>query len=402
MAIRLERVEQGKSGQVTELFPYRMPFAVAGGMASFIICMCTFVVVAALIVRVPETVTAPFVLLPKGGADPVQSPFDGVVEKVHAAATGEVEAGALLFTIRAPRILEFAAERRTLEEDLAAVTQRRNAAAEDYAVDRRLQEAEITQRKEEIAYRKKYLEVYQDVSARIKALEKAGLAPTLELLNQQLGQAEAERDAALADEQFKSATLSLVRIEADHQQLLDQLDQEDARLHVQISSLDTRLENTKDDLVEVRAPSAGTLLSVARRRVGDVVAVGQDLCQLAPRAAPLQAIVQLPEAGMGRLREGQHTQLLFEAFPYQRYGVVGGKVAWISPAPMQIKEGEKGFVANVSLDAETIGKAKAARPLSAGMGGEARVHVGRRTLIEYAFEPLRRLRENMRGESETE
>jgi hypothetical protein len=31
------------------------------------------------------------------------------------------------------------------------------------------------------------------------------------------------------------------------------------------------------------------------------------------------------------------------------------------------------------------------------MGGEARVVVGRRTMIEYAFEPIRQLRENMRN-----
>jgi hypothetical protein len=31
-----------------------------------------------------------------------------------------------------------------------------------------------------------------------------------------------------------------------------------------------------------------------------------------------------------------------------------------------------------------------------GMRGEARIVVGRRTLIEYAFEPIRQLRENIR------
>ncbi len=30
------------------------------------------------------------------------------------------------------------------------------------------------------------------------------------------------------------------------------------------------------------------------------------------------------------------------------------------------------------------------------MGGQARIVVGERTLIEYAFEPIRQLRENMR------
>jgi hypothetical protein len=31
------------------------------------------------------------------------------------------------------------------------------------------------------------------------------------------------------------------------------------------------------------------------------------------------------------------------------------------------------------------------------MAGEARIVVGQRTMIEYAFEPIRQLRENMRN-----
>lgn len=401
MAILAENLEQGKSGQVTELFPYRMPFAVAGGIASFLIVFCTTAFIASLIVKIPETVQAPFVLTPAGGADPVQSPFDGVIEAVHAVAPHEVVAGDLLFTIRAPQVQALAAERRTLEKDLAGVAQRREAIEEDYAVARRLQDAEIAQRKEEVEYRTKYFEVYQEVRGRIQALAKAGLAPTIELLNQQLGQAEAERDLALANEQRKSAQLALDRIEADHTHELEKLEQEEARLRIQIEGFSERLRDTASDLVEVRAPSTGMLLSVARRRPGDVVAVGQELCQLAPHGVPLIAKVQLPERFMARLREKQTTRLLFEAFPYQRYGVVEGRVIWISPAPLNADQGNEdagGFVAHVTIDTQNIGQGDAARPLRAGMGGEARIHTGRRTLIEYAFEPLRSLRENLRGD----
>lgn len=399
MPTRTDHLEQGKLGQVTELFPYRMPFAVAGGIASFLIAFCGIAFVASLVVKVPETVQAPFTLVPLGGADPVQAPFDGMIETVYAKTAGEVTTGDLLFTIRAPSIQQLAGERRTLASDLAAVAQRRDAAKESHAVARRIQEAEVTQRTEEVAFRKKYMEVYRDVRGRIEALAEKGLAPTIELLNQQLGQAEAERDLALASEQAKAAQLALEGIEAEHAHTLEKLDQEEARLKVQMADLDKRLRHTADDLVEVRAPTTGVLLSVMRRRPGDVVSVGQELCQLAPQGATLRAKVQLPERSMARLREGQATRLLFEAFPYQRYGVVEGKVDWISPAPVESKGEEAGFVAQVTLQAQSIGEGTGARPLRAGMGGEARISTGRRTLIEYAFEPLRGLRENMRGGS---
>lgn len=398
MPVRTEHLDQGKLGQVTELFPYRMPFAVAGGLASFLIAFCAICFVASLVVKVPETVQARFTLLPAGGADPVQSPFDGVIETVQAKAATEVAAGDLLFTIRAASIQQLAGERRTLEADLAAVAKRRDAAKENHAVACRLQEAEINQRTKEVTFRTKYMEVYAEVRKRIDELAQKGLAPTLELLNQQLTQAEAERDLALATEQSKAARLALDRIESEHAHAMQVLDQEEARLKVQIADLATRLEGTSGDLVEVRAPTAGVLLAVARHRPGDVVSVGQELCQLAPQGTTLRARIQLPERAMARLREGQSTRLLFEAFPYQRYGVVEGKVDWISPAPVEAKEQESGFVAQVTLQAQQIGEGARARPLRAGMGGEARISTGRRTLIEYAFEPLRGLRENVLGE----
>jgi hemolysin D len=85
----------------------------------------------------------------------------------------------------------------------------------------------------------------------------------------------------------------------------------------------------------------------------------------------------------------------FEAFPYQRYGAVNGKLDWISPSAVTSSDGSH-FVALASLDRTVISVSSAkALPLRVGMKGEAHIIVGGRTLIEYAFEPVRQLRENM-------
>ena len=163
---------------------------------------------------------------------------------------------------------------------------------------------------------------------------------------------------------------------------------------VQLDGLNTRLKDVSDDLVTVRSPYRGIILSVARKRVGDVVSVGQELCQIAPADAPARAHLQLEERGMALLREGQSAKLLFEAFPYQRFGVVHGELTWLSPAALPGSD-EGRFVAQVTPEKNHIG---ADQPLRVGMGGKARINVGRRTLIEYVFEPLRSLRENMRDQ----
>jgi hypothetical protein len=53
-------------------------------------------------------------------------------------------------------------------------------------------------------------------------------------------------------------------------------------------------------------------------------------------------------------------------------------------------------VALASLDDAALPVRRRPLLLRVGMKGEARIVVGRRTLIEYAFEPVRQLRESMR------
>jgi HlyD family secretion protein len=88
-------------------------------------------------------------------------------------------------------------------------------------------------------------------------------------------------------------------------------------------------------------------------------------------------------------------RFFFDAFPYQRYGAVSAKLDWISPSAVTSPEGPH-FVALASLDQTDTAPRKHPLPLRVGMGGQARIVVGERTLIEYAFEPIRQLHENMR------
>jgi multidrug efflux pump subunit AcrA (membrane-fusion protein) len=103
----------------------------------------------------------------------------------------------------------------------------------------------------------------------------------------------------------------------------------------------------------------------------------------------------LPETGLPKLATGQQARFFFDAFPYQRYGTVAAKLDWISPSAVSSPEGPH-FVALASLDDAAIPIRRRPLPLRVGMKGEARIVVGRRTLIEYAFEPVRQLRESMR------
>jgi multidrug efflux pump subunit AcrA (membrane-fusion protein) len=75
---------------------------------------------------------------------------------------------------------------------------------------------------------------------------------------------------------------------------------------------------------------------------------------------------------------------------------VTGKLDWISPSAVTTPEGSQ-FVALGSLDKYEIVAVKGqVLPLRVGMRGDAHIITGARTLIEYAFEPIRQLRESLK------
>jgi hypothetical protein len=107
----------------------------------------------------------------------------------------------------------------------------------------------------------------------------------------------------------------------------------------------------------------------------------------------LHAEISVTQSAVARLKPGQAVKLLYDAFPYQRYGVRYGTLRWISPAA-SVVEGRPAFLALADVQDQSVsiqGEPWALRP---GMGGTAKVVVGRRPLWSYALDPIRQLREN--------
>jgi HlyD family secretion protein len=148
-------------------------------------------------------------------------------------------------------------------------------------------------------------------------------------------------------------------------------------------------------VLSIRSPYDGVVISMDQRTVGAVVQQGQVLCQLSPENAKPTAKILLNEAGLAKLVIAQKVRFFFDAFPYQRYGAVNGKLDWISPSAVTSTDGSH-FVAAASLERTAISvRSGQTVPLRVGMKGESHIVVGHRTLIEYAFEPIRQLRESV-------
>jgi hemolysin D len=147
------------------------------------------------------------------------------------------------------------------------------------------------------------------------------------------------------------------------------------------------------------APCDGTVVKLLVRSPGTAVDALEVLAEIVCRDERLQAELVVPQRGLAQLNAGQAVKLRYDAFPYQRYGVRYGTLRWISPATQTQAQGEgASFRALADLDEQTLRIGSQTRPVLPGMGGEASVIVGKRSLASYAFQPLRQMREALAAE----
>lgn len=377
----------------SEMLPQNPPSWFVRSAAWLLIAMFGIALLAAIVVRLPETVMCPFVLTASQGADPIQSPRQAVIHQVAVSEGQEVKTGQSLFVLGSDEIRGLDTQSRTLGEDLRSREESLAKADTAYASQLEIKTAEISQAESEVKFREKHASTSRDLVARMEKLSKKGGIAQVELIKYRLEAAESEKDLSVAQRTLQQVTFDRERIQTEHARQRNEDLAEIEKLKFRLSALKGDMENSQLNLLTVRAPYDAVVISLTQRNAGNVVQSGQELCQLARTDSNRRARLIVNEAGVPKLAVGQRVRLFLDAFPYQRYGVVNAKLDWVSPSAVASSEGSH-FVALASLDNSE--SRRRPLPLRVGMGGQARIVVGQRTMIEYAFEPIRQLRENMR------
>ena len=380
----------------SEMLPQEPPPWIVRATAWILVGAFLFALFIAIVMRLPESVHCRFILIPATGADPIQSPRQAIISRVAVEEGQPVKAGEDLFVLRSDEIRGWDTQFRTFTEDLhtkeEGLTQYETACAAQLEIKK----AEIEQSKSEVKFRENHAATSRDLVTRMEKLAKLGGESEIDLIKSKLDLAGSEKDLSVAQRTLQQVNLDRQRMETDHARQLREQRADIEKLKMRIGALKADLENTQQNLLTLRSPYEGVIISMDQRTVGSFVQQGQVLCQLAPKDAKPRARMTLNEAGLPKLGVAQRIRYFFDAFPYQRYGAVTGKLDWISPSAVTTTDGSH-FVALGSLDSSEISpRTGQTLPLRVGMRGDAHIIVGGRTLIEYAFEPIRQLRESMK------
>src|ERR1043166_3525742 len=388
--------ERGSLDVESEMLPQEPPPWIIRSTAWLLLAAFLFALLVAIIMRLPETVYCQFVLIPATGADPIQSPRQAIISRGAVEEGQPVKLGEALFVLRSDEIRGWDTQFRTLTEDLRTKEESLTRYENAYVAQRGMKNAEIEQAKSEVKFRENHANTSRDLVTRMEKLAKLGGESEIDLVKLKLDLAGSEKDLSVAQRTVQQVNLDRERMEAEHARQRAEQQSEIEKLKMRIGALKTDLKNAQQNLLTIRSPYEGVIISMDQRSVGTFVQQGQVLCQLAPKDAKPRARMTLNEVGLPKLIVAQRVRYFFEAYPYQRYGTVTGKLDWISPSAVTTSDGSR-FTALGSLDRYDISsRAGKILPLRVGMRGDAHIIIGGRTMIEYAFEPIRQLRESMR------
>ena len=137
------------------------------------------------------------------------------------------------------------------------------------------------------------------------------------------------------------------------------------------------------------APIDGVVQQLAVHTVGGVVTPAQQLMVIAPREGLLEVEAWVDNKDIGFVNPEQEAEIKVEAFPFTRYGTIGGKILTLSKDAVPIEKVGLVYTARVSMNRSTVNVENDKEVnLSPGMNVSVEIKTGQRRLIEYFLSPL--------------
>jgi len=161
----------------------------------------------------------------------------------------------------------------------------------------------------------------------------------------------------------------------------------------------------RERLLELRAPQAGIVKDLATHTAGTVAAPGTILMTLVPEGDALVAEVWVSNQDTGFVRPGQDVKVKLAAFPFQKYGMIDGRVIHVNadateaPSPNTRSDALSGrdrpmgplaFRTLIELASQELRSDEGRYALAPGMQVAGEIHLGTRTVLEYLLSPVQR------------
>lgn len=207
-----------------------------------------------------------------------------------------------------------------------------------------------------------------------------------------------EKEGDLAFQQAKAGELTAALEESRRRRESMVAEFERAAVNAKVDA-DKRAALLEQDLVKastreqqqiLTAPVAGTVQQLAVHTVGGVVTPAQALMVIAPSDYQAEVEAILENKDVGFVKVGQHVEVKVETFPFTRYGTLPGMVSFVSKDAVPDEKRGLIFQARVKLQKAAIRVDEREVRLSPGMAVTAEIGTGKRSVMEFFLDPIRK------------
>ncbi len=164
---------------------------------------------------------------------------------------------------------------------------------------------------------------------------------------------------------------------------LSQLDHDVAQERLVFEQALRTLRSNVDDWIRrfiLRSPIKGRIVFMVPLQENKFLQQGKLLGYVVPDNAGYYAEITLPQSNFGKIDSGLQVQLRFEAYPYEEFGFVQGRLSYISRVPS-----DSGFPATVILDKGLVSNYAKTIPYTNGLKAQAIVVTNTSRLFQRIY-----------------
>lgn len=386
--------------------------------------------------QVDEVGTAQGRLEPKGNTIRLDAPVAGTVSAIQVKEGQSIQQGQPLMELQSDVVnadlLQAQAKLEGLLNRQTQLTAIKAQLESSLSTARQQVQAQVASQQATIDKAQKQQSAFQESLGLIRDIQAKDRARVSQLskLSEQGAIArsqveDAERIAIQNDQQFQKAQTDIQQAEAEVQKQGKEYQRilRDGELSIsdktkQVKELQSQIIDAESEAGQTRslikslqyqrqqrvlyAPASGTLFQLLILHPGAVVQPGQTIAQIAPQTARLVLRARMDNKQTGFLKVGLPAKVKFDAYPFQDYGILPGRMSWIAPtsslpAPTGAPTATPGntassFEVEIELAQSFIQAQGKAIALKAGQTATAEVIVRQRRVIDLFLDPFRKLR----------
>lgn len=258
-------------------------------------------------------------------------------------------------------------------------------------------EIQVVQKKDEAQEKQ---QIYEQSQGEI---EQAQLRIAEQKSSYQKSLKQAQSDIEQANLRLSEQKRSLQTLTHSNKLALLKIEEQLKNIETDITSLNSEIEQTRNQIKSLnfqlsqytlKAPASGIVFQLPIQKAGAVVQQGTHIAEIASDNSPLIVRAQMPTTQSGSLEEGLPVKLKFDAYPFQDYGLLEGKLSKISPTTSEIDTPNgkiEVYKLEISLNQTCMPSANQCIPLRPGDTATAEVIVRQRRIIDFILDPFKKL-----------